>query len=122
MMDDPAVKKECRRIQASFYAEVLQTHTTDSPTSAMFFFNKAESIMKLLHMSPTKMDFKMRTIKTFEDIDLAADEIQNAMYEGLLEKIEFEQLKEILELKRKTYETRDVIVEIEELKKRFGSE
>ena len=119
MIDDPELKKECRRVQASFYSEALQAHASDTPTTAMFFFNKAESIMKLLHMSPTKMDFKMRDINTFDDIDLAANEIQKALYEGLLEKSEFEHLKEILAIKYKIYEGRDMREELEELTKKY---
>ena len=122
IIDSPELKKECRRKQAEFYSNCLRTQAPENATAAIYFFNKASDIMKLLHMSPTQMDVVLNEIQTIEQIDMAVNELTKACIEGRLDEKELAQLKDLMELKRKVVETRDVIEEIAKIKERLPSE
>lgn len=116
IIDDPEFKRECRRMQAEYYSSMLMSHAKENNTAAIYFFNKSDDIMKLLHMSPTRMDIEIPSINTLEEIDNALNYVLKACTEGRINEKELAQLRDILALKREVVKDRELGEQVKEMK------
>lgn len=120
-LDSDEFKQECKRRAVDYFFSGLTQHAIDNPSSVFYFFNKPE-IMNLLHMSPTQMKAQLPKLESYKDIDNALSLVIQWVGEGKLSEKEALLFRDLLESKRKTFETYELAKEVAELRKRMDED